>query len=53
MIVLSNVWLVMFTQLRPMAVNWATRSGEIMELDAADEMVAEWSERLRSTGRVS
>jgi hypothetical protein len=48
---LYDAWMVMFMQLRPMAINWATRLDEVMELDTADEMVAEWSERLKRIGK--
>jgi hypothetical protein len=43
---LWNAWWVMFTKLRPMAVNYITRLDEVMELDeGVDEKVAEWTEK--------
>ncbi len=40
----NNAWVVMFTWLRPKAVNWATRFWEKVQVDSdVDKKVAEWT----------
>ncbi len=51
---LYNAWMVMFNQLRPMAINWATRLDEVIELDErVDEVVKEWAEKLERAKDIS